>query len=212
MILSETGEQTTLLLGSTAPGDTRGQVGRAGLLDWVSPSTAIALDSAAFPFAGDVFDQVVGRHLSRSVVSLDRLLSEIARVLKPGGRLLLSDYLAPDKRKGGENKDARWLNAFFGLRDLAPAGFVSRSVWNTLFYQAGFQLDGESFSHERIDFGEWAVRTHPSSVNVIRLQAMLVQAPEPLKAFLTVEMGADRIAFSMVVAHFRARKRDSHAP
>ncbi len=205
-----TSDQTILILTSLAPEDRRDREATVEELNWQRPPHTLALAPEAMPFAGQAFDQVTARHLSRSAVDLGALLGEISRILKPGGRLLLSDYLAPEERKRGVMGAARWLNAFCGLREQAPTGFVSRSAWNTHLYQAGFLLDDEAFNREPIIFDEWATQPGLSPANIIRLQAMIVQAPEPLRAFLTVEIGADRIAFSMVAAHFWARKRDSH--
>ncbi len=207
-----TGDQTTLGLCSTAFGDLHTRISAVDPLIWAHSPANIALTYDVLPFADQVFDQVLGRRLSLSVLDLDRLLSEIARVLKPGGRLLIDDYLAPEAHKRGDEWDARWLNAFLGLRELSVTGVASRSAWYSLLFQAGYQLDDESTRRESFDFGEWTASPALDPANAIRLKAMLVQAPAPVKAFLTIEIGADRIAFSLVATQFRARKRDSQAP
>lgn len=52
-------------------------------------------DADALPFADASFDAVVATYLLCSVPSVTGTLAEIRRVLRPGGRLLLADHVAP---------------------------------------------------------------------------------------------------------------------
>jgi demethylmenaquinone methyltransferase/2-methoxy-6-polyprenyl-1,4-benzoquinol methylase len=68
------------------------RVGRDRLLDegWALP--AVQADAEALPFASDSFDVVSVAFGLRNMTHKDRALSEMRRVLRPGGRLLVLEF------------------------------------------------------------------------------------------------------------------------
>ncbi|HEY7914973.1 MAG TPA: ubiquinone/menaquinone biosynthesis methyltransferase [Blastocatellia bacterium] len=60
-------------------------------------------DILRMPFADNTFDRVTGGYALRNVPDIEAALSEIMRVLKPGGRFLSLDFGRPD------NGPYRWL-------------------------------------------------------------------------------------------------------
>ncbi len=67
------------------------QVGKTGLPDL--PFTAG--DAIALPFADEVFDAATISFGLRNVVDTDRALRELARVTRPGGRLVVCEFSRP---------------------------------------------------------------------------------------------------------------------
>ncbi len=59
-------------------------------------ATWIVADILAIPFRSETFNLVTTGYGLRNVADLDRALDEIARVLRPGGRLLSLDFDRPD--------------------------------------------------------------------------------------------------------------------
>ncbi len=57
--------------------------------------TWVACDALALPFADASFDAVTFGYLLRNVNSIEQALSEIMRVLKPGGRAVCLDTMPP---------------------------------------------------------------------------------------------------------------------
>ncbi len=53
---------------------------------------AVLLDGAALPFRSDAFDVVFINHVLHHVEDLPGLLSELARVVRPGGRLVAIEF------------------------------------------------------------------------------------------------------------------------
>lgn len=65
------------------------------------PSPAVRLaagDALALPFSDGSFDRVINGFLLRNVADLPRALQEMARVLKPGGRLVCLEITHPPSR------------------------------------------------------------------------------------------------------------------
>jgi demethylmenaquinone methyltransferase/2-methoxy-6-polyprenyl-1,4-benzoquinol methylase len=60
-----------------------------------SPISWAAADALHLPFPDHTFDAVVSGFLLRNVIDLPQLLSEILRVLKPGGRMVALDTTRP---------------------------------------------------------------------------------------------------------------------
>jgi ubiquinone/menaquinone biosynthesis C-methylase UbiE len=53
-------------------------------------------DAAALPFHRAAFDVVLSLRTTHQVADWERALEEMARVLKPGGRLVYSDFMLPE--------------------------------------------------------------------------------------------------------------------
>jgi len=77
-------------------------------------------DAESLPFAHASFDAVTVGFGLRNLVDLDRGIREIARVLKPGGRLAALEFSLPRRRW------QRSLYAFYSFRLMLPAArFIS---------------------------------------------------------------------------------------
>ena len=57
------------------------------------------LDVEKLPFSDNTFDYVVHTLVFCSVVDINKGLSEIARVLKPGGKLMFIEHVLPEKKR-----------------------------------------------------------------------------------------------------------------
>lgn len=106
-------------------------------------------DACALPFADASFDTVLATYVLCSVPSLAGALGEARRVLKPGGRLLLADHVAPPNpvlRLG-----ARLLEAVTGP---AHGEFFTRRP-RDLLAASGFEIVASERAHhgviERVD-------------------------------------------------------------
>ena len=80
------------------------------------------------PFAGESFDLVTCRIAAHHFPDAQRFVHESARVLRPGGLLLLQDQMLPAHRPS-----AIWIDNFERLRDPSHNCAYSESGWRAMF-------------------------------------------------------------------------------
>ena len=104
------------------------------------------------PYDDHTFDTVVTTFVLCSVADVTRALSEIGRVLKPGGRYLLLEHgLAPDARV------QRWQHRMNGFNRLVLGGCNLNRPIKTLATDAGFTFQdaNEFFRTDAPKFVGW---------------------------------------------------------
>jgi demethylmenaquinone methyltransferase/2-methoxy-6-polyprenyl-1,4-benzoquinol methylase len=79
-------------------------------------------DAESLPFPTGVFDAVTAGFGVRNFVHLERGLSEMSRVLKPGGRLMILEFSVPE---------TAWLRALYELYSFKAMPVVGRAVTGT---------------------------------------------------------------------------------
>ncbi len=155
-------------------------------------------DAMALPYPDACFDLVTCRQCAHHFERPERALREAARVLRPGGRLVLVDSVAPE-----DPAQDTFLNAIELLRDSSHVRDHAVSRWLGLFDEAG--LAGECLRAWRltIDFDDWVERmaTPPAVVAVLR--GMLADATDGVRAGLGVRSG-EEAGFEMPIALFLA--------
>lgn len=84
-------------------------------------------DAKALPFVSEHFDFVLSLYVLHHTEGYRAALTEIARVLRPGGHLLLIDLMRPS-----------FLPQL--PASVAPEGILTRSEWHELFSSCGFSI------------------------------------------------------------------------
>jgi SAM-dependent methyltransferase len=134
------------------------------------------------PFPDAHFDLVASRYSAHHWRDVPLALTEIQRVLRPGGMLLMIDLLGDESPLVDTH-----LQAIELLRDPGHVRDYSPSQWRRLLQGAGFALEQEFSWPTRLEFGPWVERmcTPPASVAVIR--DLLGNACHEVRAGLSVE-------------------------
>ena len=153
------------------------------------------LDVERLPFASTTFDAVTCRIAPHHFPDVAQFVRECARVARPGGTVAIVDQLAP-----ADPRTARYVNAFERLRDPSHVWAYNEDEWKGFFTSAGLAiLHYESFDKHQ-ELIDWAERMGCDAATVIRLRAMLAQAPAPVAAWLKPHV------FPTGEAHFAIRQ------
>jgi ubiquinone/menaquinone biosynthesis C-methylase UbiE len=88
------------------------------------------------PFPAESFELVTVRVAAHHFSSPDKFLTEVARVLKPGGHFLLIDGSVPDN----DSETETWLHAVEKWRDPSHGRFLSRVTWEALVKAKGLTV------------------------------------------------------------------------
>lgn len=157
-------------------------------------------DAMALPYADACFDLVTCRQCAHHFERPEAALREAARVLRPGGRLVLVDSVAPE-----DPAQDSFLNAIELLRDPSHVRDHSVSRWLGLLDAVGLAGECRRTWRLAIDFDDWVVRmaTPPAVVAVLR--GLLADATAGVRAGLAVRSG-ERAGFEIPIALFLATR------
>jgi ubiquinone/menaquinone biosynthesis C-methylase UbiE len=159
-------------------------------------------DPQGLPYDSGCFDLVVCTYLSASFDVKSETMREIGRVLRPDGYLLIIDNLVPGSRLRGKKarqmrQAGEYVNTWMRLRNPRHKKYLDQDSWIQLFEDTKGSIEQLTIFEMPQDFDTWADYYSPSPNNRLRLKAMLVQAPEKVRGFLTPVESGDRIAFHM---------------
>jgi MPBQ/MSBQ methyltransferase len=105
----------------------------AGLADRVQ---IVCGDALALPFGDESFDVVWTQALLQNVADKEQLIAELARVVRPGGRVAMFEVLAGPGGPvefpvpWGDQEEHSWLITASALRELLGSGPLSLTAWN----------------------------------------------------------------------------------
>jgi ubiquinone/menaquinone biosynthesis C-methylase UbiE len=137
-------------------------------------------DAENLPFTSGSFDLVTCRIAPHHFPDCFRFVQECARVLKPGGKLVVEDQLVPE-----DERAARYLDAFERLRDPSHHRIYSEAEWRGMFLDTGLSVESsETLVKSGVKLVPWAERQGSVLQVLQRLQAMLAQAPAPVAAWM----------------------------
>jgi ubiquinone/menaquinone biosynthesis C-methylase UbiE len=150
----------------------------------------------ALPFASASFEIVACRMTTHHFAALPRAVAEMARVLSPGGRLLIVDTMVPE-----DDELDREINEIEVLRDPSHVRNYRPSEWRTLLTGAGLTVvDAEIGYHDEgggMDLDEWTSRIGTNAANVAALRARFTEADPRLSETLRIVRAGDAIRFAL---------------
>ncbi|MEO0565007.1 MAG: class I SAM-dependent methyltransferase [Chloroflexota bacterium] len=131
------------------------------------------------PFADASFDVVTCRISAHHFSNIFKFVLESARVLRPGGLLVVQDYVAPEDERAAE-----YLDSFERLRDPSHVKAYSESEWRSALLDAQLMVERvqTDITHDA-SFFPFVERMNVPAEAVERLEVMLHQAPDAVKAW-----------------------------
>ena len=140
----------------------------------------VASDAENLGFANHTFDLVTCRIAPHHFPDCFRFVQECARVVKPGGSVLVQDHVTPE-----DDRAARYVDAFERLRDPSHHRAFAAYEWQGMFLDAGLSVKHvELISKPTGGFAKWAERQHCTPETIQKLQIMMAQAPQAVAEFM----------------------------
>ncbi len=158
-------------------------------------------DAEDLPFDGGQFDLVTCRIAPHHFPHAAVFVKECARVLKPGGMLLMQDHVLPM-----DEEAARYVDQFEQRRDPSHHRAFNAAEWQAMFAAAGIQVEYAEEYVKRHDFLDWARRQGNDERTISALVRMMDDAPPIAKAWLDAKDWGTEAA-SFVNRHILMRGR-----
>lgn len=172
MLLAAAGHAAQVVGVDVAPAmlaEARRRVDQAGLTN----VTLREGNAEALPFADERFDVVLTRLTLHHMANPARVLSEMHRVLRTGGRVVVCDIIASD-----DPAKADLHNRLERLRDPSHVGHLPGQAIGKLMEGAGFRVNGMIQWKTRRRFDEWVQLASVRPEVVPALQALLESLSE----------------------------------
>ncbi len=166
-----------------------------------APNVALVeADAAALPFADGRFDLVTCRLAAHHFRDAPRAYREFARMLAPGGRLLLVDSYAPDD----PGLDL-WINGLERLRDSSHVRERTLGEELALLEASGLWPEVLGTFRAALRTEEWLARSQTPADRAALVRRMLADAgPEAREAF---RVSPDGSSFDLPKSLIEARRR-----
>jgi SAM-dependent methyltransferase len=160
-------------------------------------------DVEHLPLPDDGVDLVACRFSGHHFPNPDRFAAEAARVLRPGGSLILADTVAP-----ADPELDRWINRVEVLRDPSHHRDWSVAEWQRMLGAAGLVTELLLDWRLDLDFDDWLRRQRTPPAVADEIRAMFRSAPESHAEAFRLRMPSDAPwSFALHCAVMRATKR-----
>jgi ubiquinone/menaquinone biosynthesis C-methylase UbiE len=135
----------------------------------------------SLPFPDNSFDLIVTRFSAHHWHDIDAALAETARVLAPGGALIVIDVVTPEIPLFDTV-----LQTIEILRDPSHVRDYRVSEWNAMLTRAGFSVANHHQWKLPLEFNSWVSRIGTSDERVQALQTVFAALPQEVKDYFSI--------------------------
>lgn len=136
-------------------------------------------DATALELADDSVDGAITRFSLHHIPAPVRVLEEMRRVVRPGGWVVVSDFVTDD-----DGEAAAWQEGIERLRDPSHWALLTPSRIEALAERAGLVADLQQEVPFTIDFDEWLGRGSGGPANAELIERLLGEAPATARSFV----------------------------
>ena len=141
----------------------------------------IKASAEALPFAAGSFDIVTTRLAAHHFDDLDLAIREVGRVLKPSGRFIFVDTVAPD-----DAESANFLQGVETLRDPTHRHTLNRAEWVRRIQSQGFKVERSAMVRKAHPFEPWLKRGGEDAATMTMVRERFARAPSAPMAALDI--------------------------
>jgi ubiquinone/menaquinone biosynthesis C-methylase UbiE len=149
----------------------------------------VAADAEALPFLDGAFDCVTCRIAAHHFPDPRRFVAEAARVLRPGGRLLLIDNVAPEDPALGA-----FFNELERMRDPSHVYAATPAEWRSWLAAVGLVEKSARMGRKTHEFRQWVERTATSPEQIGAVEAFALAATAPAREHFAIQVEGGRMA------------------
>ncbi|MFD0697684.1 class I SAM-dependent methyltransferase [Paenibacillus sp. GCM10027628] len=143
--------------------------------------TFVVADAEHLPFLDHAFDAVTCRIAAHHFPRPHQFLQEVSRVLKPGGKLVFIDNVAPEDEALGT-----FMNTFEAMRDTSHVRCLSVGEWSALAAEAGLQVEQSVMNRKKHPFPVWARRTADSEEQTKNVEQFIAEADPTFHRYFSI--------------------------
>ncbi|MCP2033872.1 ubiquinone/menaquinone biosynthesis C-methylase UbiE [Planomicrobium sp. HSC-17F08] len=143
----------------------------------------VIADAEGLPFLPESFDAAVCRIAPHHFPHPEKFIRETARVLKPGGKFILIDNIAPE-----ENELALFMNTTEKLRDASHARCLSKNEWRQLLQENDLKEIQSLDRKKNFQYPTWVRRTAESEEQIQRVEKHLLGAGAAAQEYFQIDV------------------------
>jgi SAM-dependent methyltransferase len=156
-------------------------------------------DATALEFEDASFDGVLTRFSLHHIPAPGRVLEEMARVVRPGGWVIVSDLMTDEDREA-----SAWHEEIERLRDPSHWACLTLGELRALGERAGLELDTEQLIPFELDFAAWRDRSSGGQASAELIDRLLAEAPPCAERFRVLGRGDERrLALEIALLRWR---------
>ena len=148
-------------------------------------------DAECLPFKNDSFDRIVTRLTLHHFINVEKVLSEMYRVLKVGGKAIILDIVSSEKKD-----EAEIHNALEKIRDPSHVKMLPKSELLSLTKNSGFTILSEDAWVKQRYFDEWIHITSKNEISYSLGVIMKVLAISGINAGIDLDIEKSIIKFN----------------